>query len=106
MPKCILPYGTFLRLTHLLSHGIGFTLALKGAVDGIILSITVLSLADAAAWPVSAACTVGVALLVCWAVYSACREALEIATYHSYYNRERRREAWGKLLSHRKWFHT
>ena len=59
----------------------GATLVLRGAVDGLIVSVAALSLGDAAAWPAKMAITVDVVLVVCWAAYSACREALENVTY-------------------------
>jgi len=72
----------------------GATLVLRGAVDGLIVSVAALSLGDAGAWPAKMAVTVDVVLVVCWAAYSACREALENVTYERHYYRERRREAW------------
>jgi hypothetical protein len=74
----------------------GATLVLRGAVDGLIVSVAALSLGDAGAWPAKMAVTVDVVLVVCWAAYSACREALENVTYERHYYRERRREAWGE----------
>ena len=73
----------------------GTILLLRGAVDGLVLSLSILALGDAAGWQASRALRVDAALLCCWALFSACKEALEIITYRSYYERERRREAWG-----------
>ena len=75
----------------------GATLVLRGAVDGLIVSVAALSLGDAAAWPAKMAITGDVVRVVCWAAYSACREALENVTYERHYSRARRREAWGEL---------
>ena len=77
----------------------GATLILRGAVDGVMLSIAVLSLGDAASWPASTACSLNASLLVCWSLYCMCREGLEMLTYKAHYKRERQREAWG-VLSH------
>ena len=77
----------------------GATLILRGAVDGVMLSIAVLSLGDAASWPNSMACSLNASLLACWSLYCMCREGLEILSYHAYYKRERQREAWGARLT-------
>jgi hypothetical protein len=71
------------------------TLVLRAALDGVVLSATLLSLGQAAAWPARKAVAADFILLGCWAAYSACREALEIGIYWAYYKRERAREAWG-----------
>ena len=72
----------------------GLTLLLRAAVDGVMLSLLVLSLGDAAQWPMRLTLTLNAVILLCWAAYAACREALEIITYESYYKRERARESW------------
>jgi len=72
----------------------GATLILRGAVDGVIASLVVLSLGDSAGWSPSLTVTMDATLLSCLAAYSAGREALEIVTYKAYYQRERQREAW------------
>lgn len=74
----------------------GATLILRGAVDGVIASLVVLSLGDSAGWSPSLTVTMDATLLGCLAAYSAGREALEIVTYKAYYQRERQREAWGE----------
>lgn len=72
----------------------GATLVLRGAVDGIMISLLANSLGDAAGWPSATTAKLQAAALLCWGVYAGCREALETVTYAAYYNRERRREAW------------
>ena len=74
----------------------GATLLLRGALDGLVLSLAALSLGDAAGFPTRSTVTLTAALLGCWSVYSAIREALESVTYGKYYSRERSREAWGE----------
>ena len=73
----------------------GATLMLRGGVDGLVLSVTLLSLGNSAEWPASHTLTVSLAVVACWAVFSACREALDSITYQAHYARERSREAWG-----------
>lgn len=77
----------------------GASLLLRGALDGVTLSLMVHSFGDAAGWPNSSTVTLNASFLACWAAYSACREALDVATYTKYYKRERSREAWGELPS-------
>lgn len=72
----------------------GATMLLRGAVDGVVVSIAALSLGDAASWPAKMTFIADGALLACLALYSACREALEIVTYDAHYKRERQRETW------------
>jgi len=72
----------------------GQTLLLRGGVDGIIMSLFILSLGDAAGWTLMRTLTLNAVLLGCWAIYSAGREALEVLTYRAHYARERSREAW------------
>ena len=73
----------------------GATLILRGAVDGVVASLVLISLGDAAGWGGQRTVAIDVVLLCCLAVYSACREALENVTYKAYYQRERQRESWG-----------
>lgn len=72
----------------------GITLLLHGAVDGVVASLMIASVGDAAGWPTMSTVRLQAAVLVCWGLFSACREAVETLTYAAYYKRERRREAW------------
>ena len=73
----------------------GTTLVLRGAVNGIVLATFVTSLGDAAGWPAPLTAKLSATVLLCWAAYAGCNEALEAVTYAAYYERERQREAWG-----------
>lgn len=73
----------------------GAALLLRGGVDGIMLSMSVLSLGNGLEWASSETISLSLALVCCWAVFSGCREGLDSITYRSHYRRERSREAWG-----------
>jgi hypothetical protein len=72
----------------------GSTIMLRAAVDGVVASLFTFSLGDAAGWPTGLTLILNGATLICWALYTAGREALEIKTYEAYHLRERQREAW------------
>lgn len=75
--------------THL-----GAKLMLRGGVEGLMASLSVLALAHGAGWPSAFSVPVSLVLTVCWAVCAACREGLDFVTYSAHYARERSREAW------------
>jgi len=66
----------------------GTTLLLRGAKHGITLSLLCASLGDAAGWPAALTVKLNVVMLLCWMVYAACDEVLEMSTYARYYQRE------------------
>jgi len=70
------------------------SLMLRGGLEGMMLSMSLLSLANGAGWPTSFTLSFSLAVVVTWATFSACREALDTITYRTHYNRERSREAW------------
>ena len=51
----------------------GATLGLRGATDGILASLIILSLGDAAGWAAQHTLAMNGALLACWAAFIACR---------------------------------
>jgi len=75
--------------THL-----GAKLMLRGGVEGLMASLSVLALAHGAGWPPAFSVPVSLVLTGCWAVCAACREGLDSVTYSAHYARERSREAW------------
>lgn len=75
--------------THL-----GAKLMLRGGVEGLMASLSVLALAHGAGWPSAFSVPVSLVLTGCWAVCAACREGLDSVTYSAHYARERSREAW------------
>ena len=77
--------------THL-----GAKLMLRGGVEGLMASLSVLALAHGAGWPSAFSVPVSLVLTGCWAVCAACREGLDSVTYSAHYARERSREAWGE----------
>ena len=80
--------------THL-----GAKLMLRGGVEGLMASLSVLALAHGAGWPSAFSVPVSLVLTVCWAVCAACREGLDSVTYSAHYARERSREAWGEACT-------
>mmetsp|Transcript_1743 Transcript_1743/g.3433 ORF Transcript_1743/g.3433 Transcript_1743/m.3433 type:complete len:284 (+) Transcript_1743:84-935(+) len=81
--------GHYEETTHLAAK-----LMLRGGVEGLMASLSVLALANGAGWPSSFSVPVSLVLVGCWAVCAACREGLESVTYSAHYARERSREAW------------
>ena len=79
--------------THL-----GAKLMLRGGVEGLMASLSMLALAHGAGWPSTFSVPVSLVLTGCWAVCAACREGLDSVTYSAHYARERSREAWGEAL--------
>lgn len=75
--------------THL-----GAKLMLRGGVEGLMASLSMLALAHGAGWPSTFSVPVSLVLTGCWAVCAACREGLDSVTYSAHYARERSREAW------------
>ena len=80
--------------THL-----GAKLMLRGGVEGLMASLSVLALAHGAGWPPAFSVPVSLVLTGCWAVCAACREGLDSVTYSAHYARERSREAWGEACT-------
>ena len=74
----------------------GATLLLRGSVHGVMTTLLLQSLGDAASWQPDLVLQLNLVALLGWAAYSGCNEALEAVTYGSYYKRERAREAWGE----------
>eukprot|EP00908_Phaeocystis_cordata_P012658 Transcript_23656.p1 GENE.Transcript_23656~~Transcript_23656.p1 ORF type:complete len:320 (-),score=96.52 Transcript_23656:327-1175(-) len=77
------------EMTHLSAR-----LMLRGGVEGMMVSLSLLSVANAVGWPASFSVPLALVLTVCWAACAACREGLDSATYSQHYARERSREAW------------
>ena len=78
------------EMTHLSAR-----LMLRGGVEGMMVSLSLLSVANAVGWPASFSVPLALVLTVCWAACAACREGLDSVTYSQHYARERSREAWG-----------
>lgn len=77
------------EMTHL-----GAKIMLRGGVEGLMASLTVLSVAEAVGWPASFSVPLSLVLTASYAVCAACREGLDSVTYGQHYARERSREAW------------